>query len=180
MTKRDILMTKATEIFVIVFIVLIDIAVLAVTLLWGGLVKKQVAYDHIKLTAEYYCSNDSVLLVQYVFILFVIITNAIQGIRARKLPSQYLETNYVIYASFLSGIIIMPAVGMYNSQTSKHAKTVVLLFTGLLLNHLNFLLIYLYKMYVLLVRGDINRSAVFRKQRQMKIASMLVEAHHLS
>ena len=113
---------------------------------------------------------------QYVFIFVVILTNAVQGIRARNLPSHYRETMYVIYASFTSSIILIASAAIYVSQTSEHARTVVMLFTSLALNISHFLLIYVYKVIVLLCRADLNRSSVFRRRRQKKIASALIDS----
>ena len=179
MSRKQVLLTKATEIFVILFIVLVDTCVLIVTLIVSDETSVSITYYKMMrgqaLVKEYQCSNNDSVLVQYGFVFVVILTNAVQGIRARNLPSHYRETMYVIYASFTSSIILIASAAIYLSQSSVHARTVVLFFTSLALNISHFLLIYVYKVMVLLCYANLNRSSVFRRRRQQKIASALLE-----
>ena len=177
MSRREVMVTRATELFAVILVLLIDATILVSSLAHGGVssLRAQVTYYEHRLEKEYHCSNNNSMVVQFAFVFVVILINAVQGIRARNLPSQYRETVYVIYASFTSSIILVAAAAVYLSQSdSDHARTVVLLFTSLALNISHFVLIYLYKVYFLLFRPHLNRASVFRRERQMKTNEILV------
>ena len=173
MSRKEIMITKATELFIVLSVLLLDAAILFVTLVSDSKIGAQATYYEQRLVKEYHCNNDLAVIVQYAYVLFIIIINATQGVRARALPSQYRESLYVLYASFTSVVILVGAGAIYASQSSENTKTIVLLFTGLIMNIVHFLLIYSYKLLVLLFRADLNRSSVFRRRRQQKVNNIL-------
>jgi len=174
MSRKEIMITRVTEWFIILSVLLLDAAILFVTMLSDSQIGTKATYYENRLVKEYHCNNNVAVIIQYGYVLFIIIINAIQGVRARALPSQYRESLYVMYASFTSVVVLVAAGAIYASQSSENAKTIILLFTGLVMNILHFLLIYSYKLFVLLWRADLNRSSVFRRQRQQKVGHILM------
>ena len=175
MSRKEVFFTKTTELFAVLFVMFIDATILMGSMMNSGVTNAvQVTYYEHRMVKEPHCSNNDSVLVQYGFVFVVILINAVQGIRARNLPSHYRETMYVIYASFTSSIILVASAAIYLSQSSENARTMVLLFTSLVLNISHFLLIYAYKVYFLLFKSHLNRPSVFRRERQKKMNEILV------
>ena len=131
-------------------------------------------YSPIRLLVEYhenppvkeeYCSNVNSIFLQMVFAGGLIIANGIQGIRGRNLPSQFRETNHVIYSSFISIIVIFAASAIYFSQQHKVERLMVVCVVTIILNSVHFVLLYTYKMFIILFKSHLNTRRAVNQQR---------------
>uniref|UniRef100_A0A7M5WLA8 G-protein coupled receptors family 3 profile domain-containing protein n=1 Tax=Clytia hemisphaerica TaxID=252671 RepID=A0A7M5WLA8_9CNID len=113
--------------------------------------------------------NNTSVVIQLFFVLLLVLANGIQAFRARKLPSHFKETNHVIYSSFTTVLLIAASTGIYFAQKSFNVKDRVLWISIHLLNALNFLLIYIYKMFVMLFKPQRNTTEAFNEKRTKRI-----------
>ena len=169
MSKSEILLTKASEWMIIGSMVLVNIP-LHLYVLFYEQIQLLVEYHENPSVKEEYCSNENYIFFQIVFAGGLIIANGIQGIRGRKLPSQFRETNHVIYSSFISIVVIIAASAIYFSQQIKVERMMVVCVVTIILNSVHFVLLYTYKIFIILFKPHLNtRQAA--NQRRLKAFS---------
>ncbi|XP_066923398.1 uncharacterized protein [Clytia hemisphaerica] len=117
---------------------------------------------------EITCRNNDHYVIQLIYAMFIIIANGVQAFKARHLPSHFKETNHSIYSSFVSVILLAIVSGLYYVPQSPSKKNTLIFFSILGLNLLNFVLIYVYKMYVIIYRPERNTVIAFNMRRKLK------------
>jgi len=154
----------------VVLALLVDAAVLTVSVIFDRQpIARQVTINtSISYRKELHCNNNDDILIQFGVVFLIVVANVMQGIRTRHVPSHYRESSYVTYSSFTSSVILVGAAAVYATQTSEHAKTVTLWYTALALNFVHFLLVYFYKMYIMLFVPHMNTRQAFEKKRRAK------------
>jgi len=170
MSKREVTKAQASTIFMVVLALLVDAAVLTVSVIFDRQpIARQVTINtSISYRKELHCNNNDDILIQFGVVFLIVVANVMQGIRTRHVPSHYRESSYVTYSSFTSSVILVGAAAVYATQTSEHAKTVTLWYTALALNFVHFLLVYFYKMYIMLFVPHMNTRQAFEKKRRAK------------
>ena len=166
MSRSEILLTKASEWVIIIVMLLLNISIHLAKLFYSSFQVSTEYHDFPTLIKEHYCSNEMSIFLQIIFAGGLIVINGIQGIRGRKLPSQFRETNHVIYSSFISMVLIFSMVGIFLSRKYHTDKEIVVLVVTVLLNSVHFSLLYFYKVYVILFKPRLN-SRDFVKQRRL-------------
>ena len=169
MTKSEILMTNASEWIIILSVLCVDALLHALTIT-NKPVTIETKYHDVLLIKEYYCSNNIMIYIQLLLASFLAVCNGIQGFRARHIPSQYRETNHVIYSSFVSFVVLVASTATYFSQTEERKKELIVLAVTLILNSVHFVLLYGYKMFIMIFRPQLNTSLVFAQKRMEKIS----------
>ena len=89
--------------------------------------------------------------------------------KARRLPSYFKETTHVIYSSFTSVVSLSGLMAIYFTQRQMLAKEMVLMVFVNAVNLMHFLLIYSYKVFVIVFRPQQNTVATFNVKRQTKM-----------
>jgi len=169
MSRSEVIITNASEWFIISIILLINVLLLIVSLVQQQ-VTVSIKYHDSSLIKELHCNNNNYTYVQILYATFLVLCNGIQGFRARKLPSHFRETTHVIYSSFIFTVISAASIGLYFSQRKEISKTLVILFTTIVLNTVNFLLFYYYKVYVMIFKPEWNTKKAFNQRRLKKMA----------
>jgi len=169
MSRSEILLAKTSEWIIILGVLCVD-ALLHALAFTNKSVAIETKYHDAILIKEHYCSNGTMVYIQLLFASFLSACNGIQGFRARHLPSQFRETNHVIYSSFISLVVSISATGMYFSQTEEWRKELITLAVTLILNTVHFVLLYGYKMFIIIFRPQLNTNQVFAQKRLAKIA----------
>ena len=126
-------------------------------------------YHDNELVKEITCSNNSDTIVQLSFFLLLVLANGIQSFRSRGLPSHFKETNHVIYSSFISILMLCVVTAIYFLQNKATTRNILLGVSVLNLNIVNFLLIYSYKLFVIVFKPQLNTAAAFNAKRKKKI-----------
>ena len=169
MSNTEILMTKASE-WIIILVALIVNALLHLL----SLINKEVTVDLIyfdqTLTKEFYCSNDIMVYIQLFIAAALSLCNGIQGFRARKLPSRFQETNHVIYSSFISTVVFVAATAAYFSRKSMVDRSFIVLLVTTIYNSVHFVLLYGYKLFIVIFRPHLNTKEAFTKKRLDNVA----------
>ena len=126
-------------------------------------------YHDEELVKEVTCNNNMDVIIQLLFLLSLIIVNGVNAFKARRLPSYFKETTHVIYSSFTSVVSLSGLMAIYFTQRKMLAKEMVLMVFVNAVNLMHFLLIYSYKVFVIVFRPQQNTVATFNAKRQMKM-----------
>ena len=121
------------------------------------------------LEKEMTCSNNLDIIIQLLFLLILILVNGVNAFRARRLPSYFKETTHVIYSSFTSVVSLSGLMAIYFTQRKMLAKEMILMVFVNTMNLTHFLLIYLYKVFVILYHPEKNTVGAFNAMRQSKL-----------
>ncbi|XP_057311638.1 extracellular calcium-sensing receptor-like [Hydractinia symbiolongicarpus] len=167
-THKEVLITKASEIFGI-------FGLLAIS---GGLVIVSNYVDkaeaHVTTLAanfmrEYTCNTNWHILLQFAYMAVLQIVCGIQAYRARKLPESFKETAFLTLASFVSTLIIAVLSLIYFSQPSPFWQSYTIVLVTLLILLVNVVCLYGYKAFLILLRPDMNVKSVVINQIRMKM-----------
>ena len=168
LTHQEVKFIGILEWIVVLFSLLLDVSLLVVSMTSGEKIQVEYFYHEETLIKEIFCNNNTDLVIQLFFILILVLTNGIQAIRSRNLPSHFKETIHVIYSSFVSILLFSGVCAIYYTQHLFLVKEAILVFTLLALNALHFALIYCYKMFIMILRPSQNTLRAFNVKRAQK------------
>ena len=177
MSNTEILMTKASEWLIIMVALMINALIHLLSFINTQVTVKQKYFDQ-TLTKESYCSNEIMIYIQLFIAAILSLCNGVQGFRARKLPSRFQEANHVIYSSFISTVVFIAATATYFSQKSMVDRSFIVLLVTTVYNTAHFVLLYGYKLFIIVFRPHLNTKEVFKKKRLDKIGHDLVTGVH--
>ena len=103
------------------------------------------------------CNTNVHIQVQYIYIFILTMVNAFQGIRARRLPSVFKETIFVIYLSFLNAVIICMTSVLYFNGADERNRDYIVLYTALAINFLVCFMLFGYKCVLMICQPHKNR-----------------------
>ena len=165
-SQRNVATT--VDIFIIIILVLVVFALEVV--MWkksdllSKIIEKKVMIRNI------FCTSETNLHVHTTYIIIISVCCAVQGLRARHLPSVLKETMCIIYAMITSITILTIMLPMYYSTAATNEKTAI---HAIALSCSNFILlatIYSYKIYIIYFLPQQNKPAVFRKDMAVYIS----------
>lgn len=151
------------EVFSIVMTLTFSVLLLVVTL-QAKQSKSQENISFVQVSRTSFCSTDIHVQVQFLYVTVLSLSTGIQGFRARRLPAAFKDTHVLTYASFLSVLIFGVSSGIYFSQQDPYIRTVIIAVHVLCLVDMNFILLFAYKIYVMLFRAELNDSTIINKQ----------------
>ena len=123
---------------------------------------------------EWHCKNEFHITTQFMYIIVLLLLNTIQAVRARHLPINFRETRVVVLANVLNmfSLTITPWLAVY---TKTHRKRVIyFLSAALVYNGFSFLILYGYKVYIVLflshlnTRKNINSDVMYKMKKQAR------------
>ena len=168
MTAKQKSATKFVELIILVVLLICDIFILVI--LFNGKTPEVIQFvSDNERYREVHCTNDLDVLLQFSFIFFILSINSIQAIRARHLPSNFKETRIIILANLLSCVIVGNVIWSYFFQTSYYWRTVFLFYAVFLLNGINFIILYSYKIYIIMFLPELNSKKYFNECVMKKI-----------
>ena len=168
LTKREMKKTRATEIFVLVVFLLIDSAILFISFKFKA-PKELLFASETEKYREKHCNTDDHLIFQLVWIFVMLFTNSVMAFRARHLPESFKETRIIILSSILSCVIVGNVTWLSFLQEKYYWKTIFIFYSIYILNATNFLILYGYKVYILLFVPRKNTSTYFNLRIRQKI-----------
>ena len=158
-------LVKRLDWLIIVMVILVDGAIFIVFNVSGN-TGVLLTYHDEELVKEATCSNNIDIIIQLVFLLSLIFVNGVNAFKARRLPSHFKETTHVIYSSFTSVVSLSGLMAIYFTQRKMLAKEMVLMVFVIAVNLMHFLLIYSYKVFVIVFRPQQNTVQAFNAMRQ--------------
>ena len=120
-----------------------------------------------KLQRSIYCNTDTHIHIQVIYLIFMAVICIIQGLRARTLPENYSETNSIVIAMFFTIVILTVYFPIYLSQPNPYDKTIANMLLVILLNIIIVMIMYGYKLYIVLFCQHLNTKRIF--QRNVRI-----------
>ena len=128
----------------------------------SGLISKII--EKKEMIRNIYCTSETNLHVHTTYIIIISVCCAVQGLRARHLPSVLNETMCIIYAMIISITIFTIMLPMYYSTVATNEKNCYSCYCVILFQfHLASYNIYSYKIYIIYFLPQQNKPAVFRK-----------------
>lgn len=161
-------LVKRMDWLIIAIVTLLDGAVFTVFNV-NGETGVLLTYHDDELVKEMTCNNNLDVIIQLLFLLILILVNGVNAFRARLLPSYFKETTHVIYSSFTSIVSLSGLMAIYFTQRKMLAKEMVLMVFVNAMNLMHFLLIYLYKVLVIVYHPQQNTVEAFNAMRQSKL-----------
>ena len=169
-SSKEKFITNTIEWFIILIVLIVDSLILFVSYAnQNTAIGTIFIYDDVRLVKHLSCNNNSTLLTQLLFTLFLVFVNCIQAYRARNLPSHYKEVIYVIYSSFISAVVLVVMTTIYYLQSNPLFQEIVMLIVAGTLNLINFALIFFYKVYVIVFCPQLNTKKAFNEKRKLKM-----------
>ena len=159
---------KRLDWLIIAMVTLVDVAIFIVFNV-SGETKVLLTYHDTELVKEATCSNNMDIIIQLLFLLSLIFVNGVNAFKARQLPSYFKETTHVIYSSFTSVVSLSGLMAIYFTQRKMLAKEMMLMVFVIAVNLMHFLLIYSYKVFVIVFRPKQNTAEMFNIIRQKKM-----------
>ena len=126
-------------------------------------------YHDASLNKELYCSNGTMIYAQLLMATVLSVCNGVQGFRARNFPSIYRETNHVIYSSFVSVVVFVAVTVAYLPNKKMLNRSFLVLLTIVVLSTTHFMLLYGYKMFVMVFKPHRNTKQAVAKKRLQKL-----------
>ena len=168
MSKSEIFLTNASEWLIILIVLIVNTLLQSLSFI-NNTVTVETKYHDKMLFKESYCSNDTTISAQLFMAAVLSICNGIQGFRARGLPSQFRETNHVIYSSFISSVAFIAATTVYLASKKLVDRSFIILLITLIFNATHFLLLYGYKVIVMVFQPHKNTKGAVAKKRLQKM-----------
>ena len=168
MTKSEIFLTNASEWFVILAVLVINSLIHLMAFINTDVIVGTVYHDA-TLDKEDYCTNDLSIFIQLLMATLLSVCNGVQGFRARKLPSQFRETNHVIYSSFISVVVFIASTASYFTNKKIINRDFIVLLVVLVFNGTHFGLLYGYKIGVMIFNPAKNTRKAVEKKRLKKL-----------
>ena len=160
MSKKEQLLTKLTEYFILLLFMLLSTSILLVSF-QNETPNVLFFVSDEKKYRERYCNTDTHIVLQFGFVLMLLVFNTIIAVRARHLPANLKETRIIILSNILSVVIVGNVLWLSFLQKSYYWKSVFLFYAIFLLNGINFVILYTYKLYILLFVPEKNTKAYF-------------------
>ena len=168
MAKSEIFLTNASEWFVILAVLLINALIHLMSFI-NKHVTVGTVYHNAALTKEEYCTNELSIFFQLLMVVVLSICNGIQGFRARNLPSRFRETNHVIYSSFISAVVFVASSVAYFTKNEISDRDFVVLVVALVFNATHFLLLYGFKVFVMVFMAEKSTRKAVEQKRLKKL-----------
>ena len=115
-------------------------------------------------TVEDRCNITLHYLLQAIYILVLQFSTGVQAFRARKLPENVNEAKYISFTMFSSALVIilaMPILGSTTTKESSHFAVSVMVFV---INSLFLGILYGYKLRIMWFHPEINNKTAFKRE----------------
>ena len=165
---------QAIEVFSIIICVIIDACIMLVSFKFKPPDQTYFISDVEKYRGKH-CNTDNHIIAQFGFIFILSLLNSVEAIRARHLPQSFKETRIIILASLLSTVIVGNVIWLSFFQKNYYWKTIFIFYAIFLLNSINFIILYAYKVYIILYLPHLNTKKFFNKCVMKKIEKQAKE-----
>ena len=161
LTKSSIRKTKIVEWFVLALTLIIQIAITGLTY-FTALPKINSTLDKTLFTREIYCANENHIQVQLGFIIIISIVCLVQAFRGRNLPFYFNESKRTTYSMLVSILILVICFPILLQSRLNNENRIIAIFAVILTNMLQLIVMYSYKMFVIIFRSETNTKQAFR------------------
>ena len=160
LTRHDVTMKKITELFLLFLFVIIGLGILCINL--QNTIPDVILFiSNTKMVRERYCNSNDHIVILFVYFNVLLIMNATQAFRARRLPENLKETRVIGLSSILMICLMGIMTWLYFCETNYYKKRLLIFFTICSSNLINFFLLYGYKVYIMIFLPEINTKQHF-------------------
>ena len=159
MSKREIENAKMEEWFLVFVFVIVDASILFVSFTMLA-PKEDYFVSDLEKYGEKYCNSDIHIVTQLSWAFILLVLNSAVAIKARHLPENFKETRVVVFAS-MSCVIVGNVIWLSFFQRNYYWKTIFLFYSIFSLNCINFMILYGYKVYILIFVPEKNTKKHF-------------------
>ena len=160
-SKRSAQKTKITEWFVFTIVTIDQICIAAVTFTQNlptvdEILDKKLEIRHL------YCNNLSHIHTQLVYVLVLSIICLVQAFRGRNLPVRFNESKRTTYSMLITALILGITFPISMNQVDKKNQNLVILISVSIINALQLVVMYSYKLYIVLFQPKKNTKQAFQ------------------
>lgn len=159
-SKNDVVVTKAVEIFVSVLLIAVQILISVVSY-FQLTPSVETTIDTESISRKLTCSTKLYFRTQFVYILILAIMCAIQAFRARNLPKYFTETTEIAYSMYITLVVIMIRFPILSSEKVKDKNFANAIFI-ILLNNTQMVIRYTKMFYTVLFHPEKNTKKYVR------------------
>ena len=162
-SRNQHLRTTAVELFIVIVLSVIQQVIIIFQFLHFGI---GIRFESIPeaLTLQIYCDTMTINISQTIYTSFVALICMIQAFRARKLPENYNETKFITMAMLCVFLVQLISLPLLASRQSPQAIALTEGIMICLINSLLLLILYGYKVIIILFLPEKNTSKYFQKQ----------------
>jgi len=169
MTTKEIRRQKTKEIGLLIFLLLIHASVVIGLHQSYPITTTSTKYLD-DLTIHNECIHlETHYIVQLVYLFFLQTLCGIQAFRGRNLPGRFNEAKYTFFAMFISTILAIIGVPLAKSMHSQKEENFVIAMITMIENLSLFVILYGYKVKLILFYPEENTSEIFQRHRMKKI-----------
>ena len=160
-SEKHHILTNAIEVSIIIVFTVIQLAIIFLMFVFSGLDTRTRTISQM-LTLQIYCDTLTISITQNIYTSMVTLLCMIQAFRARKLPENYNETKFITLAMLCVLLVQLISMPLLASSQSPQA---IALTEGLMIflsNSFLLLLLYGYKVIIILFYPEKNTTAIFQ------------------
>ena len=111
------------------------------------------------------CNTKSLLYIQILYVVILALFCGVQAFRGRKLPHNYNETRFIAVAMFAAIVVLVISIPLYESRPGEPERAVIVTTITISTNCFIMIIMYGYKIWIILARPDQNTQEVFDESR---------------
>ena len=161
LSKREVIMTKTIEWFVLILVVVIQVLIFGISF-YQVSPDVGVVLSEEKLTRDVYCSNLVHLQIQLAYVVMLSMFCLMQAFRGRNLPGRFNESTRATYSMLFTILILGITFTIINSQPKGKDISLVTIISVTLINIIQLLFMYSYKVFVIVFRPNKNTKKAFQ------------------
>ena len=163
LSQRQKLQTTIKEVGSMIFLLVIEAALLV-----GAYVVKP--FDVVEETFTKYkkyvnCNTKSLYYIQILYAVILALFCGVQAFRGRKLPQNYNEARFIAVAMFAAIVVLVISIPLYESRPGEPERAVIVSMITISTNCLIMIIMYGYKIWIILARPDQNSQNAFHEIR---------------
>ena len=120
------------------------------------------------------CNTKSLYYIQILYAVILALFCGVQAFRGRKLPQNYKETRFIAVAMFAAIVVLVISIPLYESRPGEPERAVIVTTITISTNCLIMIIMYGYKIWIILARPDQNSQKAF-KQNMLRSVQRRVE-----
>ena len=163
LSQRQKLQTTMKEVGSMIFLLVIEAALLVGVYLIKPF--DVVEENFTKYKKYVNCNTKSLYYIQILYAVILALFCGVQAFRGRKLPQNYNETRFIAVAMFAAIVVLVISIPLYESRPGEPERAVIVTTITISTNCLIMIIMYGYKIWIIVARSDQNRQNVFHEIR---------------
>ena len=160
LSQRNKLQTVSKEVGFMIFLLVIEAALLVGVYLIKPF--DVVEENFTKYKKYVNCNTKSLYYIQILYAVILALFCGVQAFRGRKLPQNYNETRFIAVAMFAAIVVLVISIPLHESRPGEPERAVIVTTITISTNCLIMIIMYGYKIWIILARPDQNCQKAFK------------------